>query len=510
MTTSQKPGEPSLAQRVVSGTGWSSIAAAARQLLSLVGLGILARILGPDAYGLMGMANIVMVFLINFRDLGTAAAVVQRREISSVMISSLFWVNAALGVVLGAVVFAIAIPAARFFNQPQLAPVLWALSLAFPIASAGVVHNALLTRHMQFREAAIVDMASAVTGYGVAVPMALAGFGVWSLVASNLTNGLVSTSLYWWFARFRPALKVDRAEIRSVAGFSLHLSGFGLVNYFARYADNLVVGRFLGKDPLAFYQMAYNLMLFPLQNISSVVAQVLLPAFSRLQDDNERFRDAYVRSSMLIALITFPAMIGMAVLADPLVTAVLGAKWKPAVPIFEILAPVGMAQSVQSLVGHIYIAKGRTDWMFRWNIGATCVLVAAFFVGVRFGTIGVALAYAISYFGILLVPALLIPFRLIGLRLSTFALRLLPQVAISIAMGLIAYLWLAMLRSLHWSNAWLQLASTTAIGAASYVLMLSRLRPGVVLEFEETVRRIPSARFLRIFGFFPADFIARP
>ncbi len=150
--------------------------------------------------------------------------------------------------------------------------------------------------------------------------------------------------------------------------FSLNLSGFGIVNYASRNADNLIIGRVLGSIQLGYYQMAYNLMLAPIQNISSVISQVAYPAFSRIQDDNERFRSAYVRSCALIALVTFPVMAGLAVIADPLVRVILGSKWIGAIRIFEILAPVGLLQSVQTTVGQIYTAKARTDWMFRWGL----------------------------------------------------------------------------------------------------------------------------------------------
>ena len=154
----------------------------------------------------------------------------------------------------------------------------------------------------------------------------------------------------------------DTNEIRSVSRFSLNLSGFGVINYFARNADNdIIVGRSLGQvSSSSYYQMAYTLMLYPIQNISSMISQVLLPAFSAIQSDDERLRSAYVRSCMLIGLVTFPLMAGLAVVADPFVRVVLGTKWIPAIRVFQILAPVGLIQSIQTTGGSIFVAKGRS------------------------------------------------------------------------------------------------------------------------------------------------------
>ncbi len=497
-----------LSQKVVAGAGWSSMSSVARQILSLVCVGFLARRLGPGSYGLMAMANVLMVFLLNFRDLGTVTAIIQKTEVSNRLLSSLFWTNCAFGLALTLFVFGSAGPAGRFFQEPRLPAIVRALSVSFLITAAGSVHNALLTRSMSFRHIAYIDLMSSVAGYVIAITGALSGIGVWSLVFANLANAIVTTLGYWWFGRWTPRLEVDRREIRSIARFSLNLSGFGLVNYFNRNADNIVVGRILGAEPLGFYQMAYNLMLYPIQNISSVLGQVLLPAFSKIQSDDDRFRSAYIRSSMLIGLITFPLLMGMAVLADPLVRAVLGDKWVAVIPLFRILAPVGIIQSVQGSIGQIYVAKGRTDLMFRWGMGAAVVLLTGFMLGVRFGVRGVAVAYAVSYIGVLMYPGFAIPFRLIGLSFSFFARCFWPQLAISLAMTAICAGWINSLAAMSYSNPWGILISTSLIGAFVYIALMVKIRPSVVLHMEQAVGSLPDSlagRCLRAIGLFPAD-----
>ncbi len=387
MSTTDSPAM-SLSHKAVVGVGWSSISTAGKQVLSVLSLATVARLLGPGAYGIMGMAALLLVFISIVRDMGTGTAIVQRPSITNRLLSTLFWVNSAFGLLLTLTVVAVSPLMARFFGEPRLIAILSTISLSLSLNSAGIVHNSILLRNMQFKALAVADLGSGFVGYIVALTCAYSGLGVWSLVYANIANSFTSTAVYWIACRWRPSAEFDGKELKGVTRFSLNLSGFGLVNYFARNSDNMIVGKVLGPVALGNYQVAYNLMLTPLQNVSSVIAQVTLPAFSQIQGDNARFRSAYLRSSSIISLLTFPMMAGLGVVADPFIRAILGLKWTAAIPVFQILAPVGLLQSVQTLVGSIYIAKARTDWMFRYGVYSCVVVVTAFLIGVRFGTVG--------------------------------------------------------------------------------------------------------------------------
>jgi PST family polysaccharide transporter len=486
LTEAEAPSE-GLTKRAVRGTVWSAMSTAGKQVLTLASVATVARMLGPEAYGIIGMAAIITGFINNFRDLGTAVAIIQRPSISRRLLSSLFWINIGIGALMCGLVVLTSPAAAVFFKTPELSLVLRVLAVSFLIASAGVVHNALLNRAMSFRALAIVDLGAATLTYLTALICAYRGLGVWALVFANVMNSTASTLGYWIAQRFFPRVEFDATEVRSIAKFSLNLSGFGLVNYGCRNADNLTVGRVLGSAPLGIYQMAYNLMMTPLQNISSVIAQVLFPAFSRIQDDDERFRNAYIRGCMLIGLVTFPVMAGLGVLADPLIRALLKEKWIATVPVFQILAPVGLVQSVQSSVGIIYQAKGRTEWMFRWSIVVLLLTVPAFIIGAHFGVNGVAAGYAIAYFVVLLFPTFAIPFRLIGLRVSQFVKALAPQLLVTVCMTVCCFLWLVLLRRLGVTNDWVRLLSGCALGAAVYITGLLVFRLEVVRCLHEVL-----------------------
>lgn len=483
----------------MTGTAWSTLSTVGRQLLQIASVTTVARVLGPGAYGIMAMAALLLAFVLSLRDLGTGMAIVQRLNVSNRLLSSLFWLNFLVGLGLAAFVAGTSPLTAKFFHTPALIPILCVLSVSIWLTSSSIVHNSILLREMRYRSLAIADLGSALAGYLVALICAYSGFGVWSLVFANVATAAAVSLFYWLLSSWRPSLEFSRQELGSVAGFSLNLSGAVLVNYFARNADNIVIGRLRGQSELGDYQMAYNLMLTPISNISSMIGQITFPAFSRVQSDNSRFRSAYVRQSMMVGLLTFPIMIGMGVLADPLIRVVLGAKWVGAIVLFKILAPVGMVQSVATLVGQIYIAKARTDLMFRWSIVATLALVAAFIVGAHFGTIGVAAAYASVYLLLLTYPGFLVPFRLIDLKVRDYIGALLPQILITAAMGVICIFWLLLLNSLALYKPWVQLITTSLLGAGVYVGLLVHVRPPVMEALQEILNGSGHPLIRRIF-----------
>jgi O-antigen/teichoic acid export membrane protein len=405
-----------LGRRVLFGASWSAISRVTIQVSTLAASTVVARRVPPNAYGIVGMATLTIGLISLFRDLGTAAAVIQKRDINQELLSSLFWLNVGIGFAGTALCFLSAPLAARIFREPAVIPVVRVLSVSFLLSGLANVHAALLSRSMTFKKISLIGISSTLTGLCVIVTLACLRAGVWSLVAGTLTTAAISSILFCVTSEWQPSLVFSWTEVRSVMNFGLNLSAFNIFNYFARNSDNAIVGRYLGSAALGFYQLAYNIMMFPVQGIAQVLSQVMFPAFSEIQHDNERFRRIYLRVCSSIALITFPLMAGAAILAEPLIRTVYGPRWTAVIPILTILAPVGLVQSILTTLGLIYTAKGRTDLLFKVG-GTACVLyVISFFIGLPWGIRGVASAYAICN-ALLLVPTLYIPFRLIDLRL---------------------------------------------------------------------------------------------
>jgi O-antigen/teichoic acid export membrane protein len=468
-----------------------------RQLLSLGSILVLARRISPSAFGLMSMATVVINFIDVFRDLGTGNAIVRAKDLSDRLLSSLYWLNLGFGLLLAAMVIGVSAPCASFFRQAALARILQVLAVVFLLPSLSVVPTALLTRQMAFRPLSIIQLVGAVSGTIAAITAAIMGAGVWSLVLASLVSNLVNTVGLWTICSWRPQFLFDTAEIRAIASYSLHLSGFNFLNYFSRNADNLIVGRFLGDVSLGYYQMAYTLMTYPLSNFSSVIAGVMFPAFCSLQEDNARLRSAFNRAAMLVGLATIPAMLGLAVVAGPFVNVVLGERWKPVSGLLLVFAPLGMLQSIYTMVGSIYNAKGRTDRLFQWGLFSSVLYVGSFFLGLHWGIQGVATSYAIVWLT-LMIPGFSIPFRIVQLQWREFLVFMWPEVLLSLAMALVTLIWLRGIRLIPGTGDKIQLGSTVVIGIVFYVGALLWWKPPVLQEMRIALESSGHTRLARL------------
>ena len=421
-------------QQAVSGLKWTTVSQVSRIGTQLLGMLVLAQLLPPSDFGLVAMAAVVTGFVGLFRDFGTAAAIVQRPDTSAQLLDSVFWLNVAFSTGLAMLLGLLAPLIALGFAEPRLKEVLWLLLLTFPIVSLGAVHQALLEKISRFRPLAIIESTAAFIGLGSAVWAAWAGWGVFSLVLQTLLMAFLTTAGLWIASHWRPSFRWEIREIRGLLGFSGNLVGFNVFNYFIRNADNLLIGRFLGASDLGYYSMAYRLMLWPLQNISSVVGRALFPVFSRLQANQGRLTGAYVRATAAITLITAPLMLGFFVLREPFIAVALGERWQPVAGVLAWLVPVGLLQSVGTSVGTLYLATGRTDVMFKWGIAAGLLIIPAFAIGLQWGIRGVATAYAVASL-LLFYPGLAIPFRLVGLKVGDVLLRLMPSMVTAVVMA---------------------------------------------------------------------------
>jgi O-antigen/teichoic acid export membrane protein len=391
-----------------------------RRLMTLVTTVVLARLLSPTDFGLVAMAAIFIGFADLVRDMGTGAGIVQTDAPTADLLSSVFWLNLGLGVLLTALLIVLAPVVAVLLREPRLTPVLRTLSVSMLFAAAGVVHTSMLTRELRFRQLAVVELCSALAGSILGVALALKGYGVWSLIGQSVCTVVMVSGGTWLASEWRPRFVFDAASLRSILGFSANLTGFNAFNYFARNADNLLIGRYLGTQNLGFYDLAYRVMLYPLQMISWALGRALFPVYARLRAEPARLAAAYLKVTRGVALIAFPVIFGILSIAHPFVETALGPAWSPVVPLLLILGPLSALQAIGTTVGYVYQATGRTDLLFAWGIGAGLLLITSFAVGLHWGIIGVAVCYSIVSYA-LAYHLFKIPLSLIGLRVSDVA-----------------------------------------------------------------------------------------
>lgn len=428
----------SLKEKVISGTKWVVFANIFRQVLSLVSLTVYARLLSPDDFGIFAVLMIFVGFLEMFSDMGTSAAIIQKKDPSHELLSSIFYFNLMVGAGLFLILILISYPVASFFAMPEIRVLLPLLSINFIITSFGIVQKANYEKHLDFKHITIFQTVSAVGSLVVGISAAFYGLGVYSLVLQTLTLSLILIALIWRYSKWRPLIHFEWNDISSIWKYTMNLSMFNFVNYFTRNADNFLIGKFLGSYSLGIYSLAYKIMLYPILNISHVLLRILFPAFAKIQHDKNKFRQMYLRIIFAIALISFPIMIGLIVTAETLVPVVFGDKWHGLDMIIMILAPVGMLRSIVTTTGSVFMAVGATDKLFKIGTISAVVTVTCFAIGIPFGVEGVALSFLISNI-LLWYPALKISWDLIELSVQRGLFELLPVFIISSIMGILVF-----------------------------------------------------------------------
>lgn len=406
-----------LTQTATKGTAWNSVASLARIASALLILPILTRLLDPADFGILAVGMPIVLFMMLFNDMGIGPALVRADNPSKAFWSTAFFTNLFMGALLTLIVYLTAGLVAQGFKLPRAEPILQALAFALILNCFSVVPGAWLLRQFQFRSLALVEIVSSFTGIAVAIYSAYQGAGAWALVWQQLTMFAIKSSMLWALARVPISLTFKWSEIRTVLPFISNLLGSQIINFFARNSDNFIIARWLGDAALGFYSIAYRIMLMPIQFFAWGIASVLLATLSTFKSDLPRVKSACLRVFRIIALITFPAMAGIAALSEPIVGFLLGAKMLPAAPVLAILAPIGAFQSLSSSQGSMFMTLGRTDILLKYTILTTIVVIISFLIGIQYGLVGTAAAYLVG--NILLVAPI---FRsLLGLMGGTLA-----------------------------------------------------------------------------------------
>lgn len=426
-----------LRRRSVRGGAVTASAQAAKFVLRFGSTAVLARLLTPEDYGLIAMTAVIVGFVGIFKDSGLSAATIQRDELSHAQVSTLFWINALLGCLLGGGLMLGAPAVAWFYQEPRLTGVTTALASSFILSGFTVQHTALLRRQMRFKTLAVIEIASLVAGILTAIFMASAGFAYWSLVGLTLGMALANLVAVWLANRWRPGLPRRAAGVRGMLRFGTDILSFSVVNYFARNGDNLMIGWCWGAGTLGFYDKAYNLLLFPVQQINAPLAAVAVPALARCKADKAELCRYYFSLHRLIASACIPAIVGLALFADQVVHLWLGPRWAEAAVLFRLLAPAALLGALSNPSGWLLMSLGLTA-RYR-NLGWVCstLVVLAFGLGLSWGAQGVALAYSLT--GILLfVPTWWWVLQGTGISLVRFLRNLVPAAVSSAVAACVA------------------------------------------------------------------------
>jgi O-antigen/teichoic acid export membrane protein len=406
-----------LRHRAIRGGSAKVLAQAANFTLRVGSLMILARLLDPKDFGLVGMVTAITGVLSLFRDFGLSSATIQRVEVTDQQVSTLFWINVLVGTGLCFLLAATSPLVAWFYREPRLIWVTIALSFGFLFNALGIQHSAMLQREMRFTILSTIDVVSLAVSVAAGVGMAFAGLGYWSLVAMTVVPPLVTTIGLWIATRWVPGPPKRNAGIRSMVRFGGLVTLNGLIYYVAYNLDKVLLGRYWGAEAIGVYGRAYQLVNIPTDNLNSAVGEVAFSALSRVQNDAARLKSYFLKGYSLVLALTVPITIAGALCANDLISVVLGHKWSATAPIFRLLAPTILIYAMINPLAWLLYSTGLVGRSIKLISIIAPLTITAYILGLPYGPKGVALAYSTA------MTIWVIPHILLCVRGTTISFR---------------------------------------------------------------------------------------
>ncbi len=388
-----------LKNRAIKSLAWYTGTRLWTQMLSWGVTVFLARLLTPSDYGLFAMAFAVITLIELLQEFGLGVSIIQRQDLRPEHVNAIFWITSSASLVVALVGYGLAHPAALFYHEPKMVWIIRALCLTFVLNSAATVPYSLLTKELDFRSRSLAEAYGVIASAAASLALAYWGFGVWALVAGQVARAAVRNAGLFIYAGWRPLLQVKVRGLKELVTFGLRIAGAGGILSLLDGFNTAMIGRLIGDAGLGYYNMADTLGKgSPVHKLStSILNQVSLPMFSKLQQQNEQLRHYFLKITKYLAVISLPTQIGMFLVSRDVVNVVLGNKWLPIVGVLQIFCVGGILYVVVLPCSPILTAKGRANTLFKFAAVTGPILTIALFTGTYFGLLGVAVAWFIVF-----------------------------------------------------------------------------------------------------------------
>jgi PST family polysaccharide transporter len=423
---------------VVKGSFATGLSQGLAMGFSIVSAVVLARLLDPDDFGLIGMVTVFVNFLFIFKDIGLSDATIQKEHISSSQISTLFWINSLISITLALILLVGAPLVAKFYERPELTAITSVLAISFVIEGLSIQHTALLRRHLRFTAVAIADIASRASYLVTAIILALMGFSYWSLVGGHIVRATVLLLLIFYHCPWIPGWMQKGTGVRNMLKFGGHLTTGNILAYLARNLDSILIGKLFGAPALGVYGKAYQLLMLPLTQIKLPLTHLALPVLSSLKNEPERYRNYFNKLLDLSISVALPVTVYCFLESEFLIRLILGPKWMEAVPIFRILSVGGIFVSASFLPGLALLSHGYSKKYMKLLIATSVIQSVSFVAGSPFGVNGIAIAYSASSF-LMLIPMVIMSFTGTIVKARMFFLTILWPLLTAFASGALAF-----------------------------------------------------------------------
>ena len=375
----------SLKKQVLSGVVWSYTQQFGTQLISFIVSIILARILLPEEFGLIGMIAVLMGIGSTLFDGGMTSSLIRSNNLDDTDYSTVFIFNLLVSLAVYIIVFLCAPLIAEFYRQPMLTDITRIYAISFVFSAFGSVQNTILTKTMNFKKQALLTMPSLLVSCLVALLFAYNGFGVWSLVAMTLSNTFVLSAILWFTSSWKPHFIFSNEKFKTHFNYGYKLTLSGILDIIFTNIYQIVIGRFFNASVVGYYTRANQLMMMPVGNVSTALNKVAFPLFAEMRNDEELLRNSYKRMMLMVLFIINPVVVLMLVNAEPLTAFLFTEKWLPMVPIFKIICLSGILYPLHLYNLLILQVKGRSDLFLKLEvlkkILLTVVLIVSFYYG---------------------------------------------------------------------------------------------------------------------------------
>ncbi len=467
----------SLKSRAVNGLFWSLLDRIGQQGIHFIVVIILARLLAPDEFGLIGMIAVFIAVARVFITGGFDAALIQKKDATDVDESSMFYLNIFAGSLVAGLLCLISPWVADLYNRPILRPLTCALSVTLVIDSFASVQTALLSKRIDFKTQLKVGVTATVLSGTIGIIMAVKGFGVWSLVGQHVGRSVFRSLLLWLFNTWRPKLVFSVRSLRAMFRFGSNLLASSLLSTIFENIHLVVIGKLFSATDLGLYSGAHRIQRLPMLSITAVVIQVVFPTFSMIQDDPVRLKHAMRKATTMLAFVYFPLMIGLAVLARPLVYLLLTERWTALIPWLQLLCVAGLLYPFYGLHLNLLKAKGRSDLYFRLEVFKKVLMVVTIAIAFRWGVTGLIYGQIVQSFLCYNINSYYTK-RLIHYTFKEQLADLTPYAAMSVLMGTSLY----GIRLVAFTGNGLLLLMGVLVGGALYIALSYVFRLSAVVE----------------------------
>lgn len=473
-------------EQAIAGIKWTAGGRLAAQAITWGITLIVMRLLHPEDYGLLAMATVFLAFMLMLSEAGLAPALVQKQELSNTALQQIFAIIIIINLALCVILNLLAPLIAEFFDDERLISIIRVLSLQFFTVIAITIPQALLYRELKFKQLSLIDFIAAIIGSLATLILAYLNYGVWSLIYGSLLVNVYKMVAFNILTPFyiRPKFSLD--GMRSFLTFGGNITLTRVLWYFYNQVDVIIVGKVLGKEILGYYSVAMYLASLPVQRISSVIGQVAFPIFTKVQEDQLKFRNFVLKSIRILSLIAFPVLWGISSIAYELVSLFLGEKWLTAVLPLQLLTLVMPFRVIANFLPSATDALGHPEIALKNVLLSAVLMPIALLIGVQWGITGVALVW-VTFFPIILFINYYRSLGVIGLSLKDLLHVLFPIMASGIGMYLVV--WGVDLLLGNNLNKLLELAIMIISGALVYYGLTIKFNKAGYLEFIQLFRK---------------------